>query len=203
MRMDPPPSLPVAKGHKYAATAAAAPPLDPPGVRSVFQGLHPVIPKLFSHVPTMPNSGTLVLPKMMPPAARTRSTTAESRSGIRSLNTTEPEVVRIPLVIWVSLMGIGSPCRVPSSSPRITAASAAFAVSIASSWVKSRNAFSCESSLSMRSKYSSVSSTGEICFVEINFKRSVAEAKVNPSSTMVSPFSTYGKYSEAFNPYSL
>ena len=34
MRSDPPPSLPVAAGHRQAATAAAAPPLDPPGVRS-------------------------------------------------------------------------------------------------------------------------------------------------------------------------
>ena len=51
----------------------------------------------------------------------------------------------------------------------------------------------------LRSKYSSVSSTGEICFVEINFKRSVAAAKANSLSTMVSPFSTYGKYPEALN----
>ncbi len=38
MRMDPPPSLPMAKGPMPAATAAPEPALDPPEVRSVFQG---------------------------------------------------------------------------------------------------------------------------------------------------------------------
>jgi hypothetical protein len=37
MRIEPPPSLPCAIGMRPAATAAAAPPLDPPGVSS---GLH-------------------------------------------------------------------------------------------------------------------------------------------------------------------
>ena len=39
MRIEPPPSLPWAAGARPAATAAAAPPLDPPGVRAVSQGL--------------------------------------------------------------------------------------------------------------------------------------------------------------------
>jgi len=39
MRIDPPPSLPVHAGNNPAATAAAEPPDDPPGVRSVFHGL--------------------------------------------------------------------------------------------------------------------------------------------------------------------
>ena len=38
-RIDPPPSLAVPNGIAPAATDAAVPPLDPPGVRSVFQGL--------------------------------------------------------------------------------------------------------------------------------------------------------------------
>ena len=84
MRRDPPPSLPVAMGHRPAATAAAAPPLDPPGVLSVFHGLRPSTPREFSQVPTMPNSGTLVLPGMTAPAFSTRSTTAAFRSGTRS-----------------------------------------------------------------------------------------------------------------------
>ena len=33
-RIDPPPSVPIAAGTKRAATLAAAPPLEPPGVRS-------------------------------------------------------------------------------------------------------------------------------------------------------------------------
>src|SRR6266404_4187154 len=39
MRIEPPPSLPCATGHSPAAVAAAAPPLDPPGVRDVSHGL--------------------------------------------------------------------------------------------------------------------------------------------------------------------
>src|SRR6266852_9203337 len=39
MRIEPPPSLPWASGARPAATAAAAPPLEPPGVRDVSHGL--------------------------------------------------------------------------------------------------------------------------------------------------------------------
>ena len=39
MRMDPPPSLPCAAGARRAATAAAAPPLEPPAERVRSQGV--------------------------------------------------------------------------------------------------------------------------------------------------------------------
>jgi hypothetical protein len=39
MRMDPPPSLPCAAGASPAATAAAAPPLDPPAERERSHGV--------------------------------------------------------------------------------------------------------------------------------------------------------------------
>ena len=39
MRIEPPPSLPWATGTRPAATAAADPPEEPPGVRSRFHGL--------------------------------------------------------------------------------------------------------------------------------------------------------------------
>ncbi len=39
MRMEPPPSLPWAMGRMPAATAAAAPPLEPPGVTPCRHGL--------------------------------------------------------------------------------------------------------------------------------------------------------------------
>ena len=44
MRIEPPPSVAVAMGASPAATAAAEPPLEPPGVNSRFQGLR-VVPK--------------------------------------------------------------------------------------------------------------------------------------------------------------
>ena len=40
--MEPPPSLPMAKGPIPVATAAPEPALEPPGVRAVFQGLRVV-----------------------------------------------------------------------------------------------------------------------------------------------------------------
>ncbi len=44
MRIEPPPSVPSARGPIPLATAAAAPPLEPPGVRVVSHGLR-VTPK--------------------------------------------------------------------------------------------------------------------------------------------------------------
>ena len=49
MRIEPAPSEAVAAAHSPAATAAALPPLEPPGVRSGFQGLR-----------VMPNAGPSV-----------------------------------------------------------------------------------------------------------------------------------------------
>ena len=39
IRIEPPPSLPCATGTMPAATAAAEPPLEPPGVRARFHGI--------------------------------------------------------------------------------------------------------------------------------------------------------------------
>ena len=108
MRIDPPPSLPVAIGHRYAATAAAAPPLEPPGVRS---SVPRVPPRLAQPVlaganhPLAPVRSSF--PRMIAPAPLTRSTTAASRSGTLSLNSSDPMVVLIPAVFDVSLIGMG------------------------------------------------------------------------------------------------
>ena len=61
--------------------AAAAPPLDPPAVIAGFHGL-PVIPvSRLSVTPSMPNSGVVVLPIRIAPAAFIRAQAAESSSG--------------------------------------------------------------------------------------------------------------------------
>ena len=72
IRTEPPPSLPVASVQSPAARAAAAPPLEPPAVRSVSQGLRQASPSLFSVLPDRPNSGVLVLPRIIAPADRTQ-----------------------------------------------------------------------------------------------------------------------------------
>src|SRR5438270_7360870 len=65
IRIDPPPSLPCEIGHSPEASAAAAPPEDPPGVRAVSHGLC-VGPNAFGSVHgPLPNSGVFVLPSMM------------------------------------------------------------------------------------------------------------------------------------------
>ncbi|EUA43006.1 6-aminohexanoate-cyclic-dimer hydrolase domain protein [Mycobacterium xenopi 3993] len=57
MRIDPPPSLACANGTRPLATAAAAPPLDPPGDRLVSHGLWVGPQAIGSVVGTLPSSG--------------------------------------------------------------------------------------------------------------------------------------------------
>ena len=65
-----------------ASTAAAEPPDEPPGMRSRFQGLT-VAPWTRSRaVAACPNSDVIVLPSMIPPARRVRSTMTASASGM-------------------------------------------------------------------------------------------------------------------------
>ncbi|MNS79122.1 hypothetical protein D3C72_1127630 [compost metagenome] len=74
--MEPPPSLPCATGTMRAATAAAAPPLDPPADRVGSQGLRVGPPlRTASVVPAMHSSGTVVRANGIRPAASKRSAT--------------------------------------------------------------------------------------------------------------------------------
>src|SRR5512139_37712 len=74
IRIDPPPSLPWARGTARAATAAAAPPLEPPGVRLGSHGLRHGPKASGSVVGVSPNSGVLVRPRITSPAALKRPT---------------------------------------------------------------------------------------------------------------------------------
>ena len=76
--MEPPPSLAPATGTMPAATAAAEPPEEPPGVRVGSQGLRAGPQACGSVTFLAPNSGVLVLPKMTSPASRQRRTTSAS-----------------------------------------------------------------------------------------------------------------------------
>jgi hypothetical protein len=69
--------LPCAIGTIAAATAAALPPDDPPGVRAVSHGLR-ATPNALSDVAQMHSSGTRVMPTTIAPAARSRRTTSWS-----------------------------------------------------------------------------------------------------------------------------
>ena len=92
MRIDPPPSLPVAMGSSPPATAAAVPPDDPPGVRAWPQGLR-VVPCSSVDVQLMPpNSLAAVCAARTAPDARNRVTDVWSCSATRSLKITDASV---------------------------------------------------------------------------------------------------------------
>ena len=81
MRIEPAPSAPRAAGTMPAATAAAEPPLDPPGVRSTSHGLR-VTPHVIDSVNGhRPSSGIVVLPTTTAPPARSRRTTSASSAA--------------------------------------------------------------------------------------------------------------------------
>ena len=69
IRMEPPPSPACASGTMPLATAAAEPPLEPPGVRVVSHGLCVGPWATDSVVVIKPSSGVLVFPTITKPAA--------------------------------------------------------------------------------------------------------------------------------------
>ncbi len=69
-RIEPPVSVPIAQGAVPAATAAALPPLEPPGTRSRSHGFCTGPKPEFSVDEPMANSSWLVLPSTSAPAAR-------------------------------------------------------------------------------------------------------------------------------------
>src|SRR5215475_12183466 len=109
LRSEPPPSLPSATGVTPAATDATAPPLEPPGVSAVFQGLR-VMPwtKLLVW-PRYPNSGVAVLPRTIAPAFRNRSTDGASARATLSFIVNEPYCAGRPATSIKSLTETGTP----------------------------------------------------------------------------------------------
>src|SRR6476646_11781040 len=72
IRMEPPPSLACATGRMRAATAAPAPPDEPPEECARFQGLRVGPCSRGSVVGINPNSGLELLPKIVTPASSKR-----------------------------------------------------------------------------------------------------------------------------------
>src|SRR6516164_733032 len=92
-RIEPPVSLPSAHGARRAATAAALPPDEPPGVRAVSHGLRAGPKALFSLDEPIANSSMFVLPTRIASAARRRSTTDASYGGTYLPRMRDPAVV--------------------------------------------------------------------------------------------------------------
>src|SRR5580700_3115130 len=91
MRTEPPPSVPSASGVIPAATDAAAPALDPPGVLARFQGWRVIPVNGLSPTGLQPNSLVVVLPMRMAPAALARSTAGASTPAMFLAIVREPD----------------------------------------------------------------------------------------------------------------
>ena len=162
MRTEPAPSVPTAIGPMPSATATAAPPEEPPGVRAGFHGLRvkPVRGELVS--PLQPNSGVAVLPRMTAPASRRRAATGESMShGWFSSTVKLPSSVGIPLARMRSLIDTGTPSSAPSADFASQRASLARAAASAPSASTRTKALYSGLKRSMRCRTSRQASTGE------------------------------------------
>src|SRR5690349_25084144 len=82
-RIDPPVSVPRASGAMKAATAAAEPPPEPPGIRSRSHGLRVGPYAECSVEEPIANSSMLVLPRIGRPASLSLRTTVASYGGIQ------------------------------------------------------------------------------------------------------------------------
>ena len=111
MRIEPALSVPVASVVVPAASAAAAPPEEAPGVTSRFQGLRVVPCSREVQVHGQTNSGQVVWAWMMAPAFTSRSTRGSVVSAIRFSKISEPTVWRLPLIAVSSLTARGRPSR--------------------------------------------------------------------------------------------
>ena len=116
-------------GTMPVARATAAPPLLPPHVFDMSQGLRVAPNTSLKVCEPAPSSGVLVLPTVMAPACRSRSTMRAVSSGTWPSKARLPNVVRMPAVTKRSLWATGRPCRGPTARPAARAASAASAAS--------------------------------------------------------------------------
>ena len=113
--------MPTASGACPAATAAAEPEEEPPGVCAGVAGLRvgPGCKKASSVV--------TVLPRISAPAAFSRATTKASSRGTRPASSAVPFSVGIRAVSMMSLSPTGTPCSGPIGRPVARCASSALA----------------------------------------------------------------------------
>ena len=159
MRIEPPPSTARATGTMAAATAAALPPEEPPGVWSRLQGLRATPNASLSVNGHRHSSGTLVLPTSSAPAARRRRTGSASVGGRLLAGGRRADAGRRPGQVDVVLdrhrhPGQRQPVQVVRGSRRALAS--ALTASVRSSW----NAPSRRSRAAIRSRCSSSTSVG-------------------------------------------
>ena len=105
MRIEPPPSVACAIGSARAATRAAAPPLEPPTLRSRSHGLRVGPCATGSVVALKANSGARVRAMTRSPAARTRWPKCVSATPVTPLaGPAATELGDLPLQVWGDLL---------------------------------------------------------------------------------------------------
>src|SRR5688500_3739180 len=119
-RIEPPVSEPIAPRHIRAASAAALPPEEPPGTRSVSHGFRVGPNALFSVELPIANSSRFVFPTMIAPASSSFRVTVASY-GERKFASIFDEHVVVPNVVQtLSFRAIGTPARGPFRFPSST-----------------------------------------------------------------------------------
>src|SRR3989338_10494700 len=111
--MDPPVSDPKAANAMSAATAAAEPPLDPPGTRSKSQGFRAVPKAEVSQDDPKANSSMLHWPRIVAPLFLNRSITVASYGATCPFNMLDPHVTSASSTQILSLTATGTPPNVP------------------------------------------------------------------------------------------
>src|SRR5882757_10323850 len=90
IRIEQPKSVPCANGTMPVATATADPPEEPAGLSAGFQGLRVAPNTALTVLAPVANSGVLVLPNTIAPAAFRRRTASASSVATLSANSGEP-----------------------------------------------------------------------------------------------------------------
>jgi len=116
--IEPPMSEPVASVAVPAASAAADPPLEPPGEYLVFHGLRVTPQSLDQVIGAQQNSGVVVLACTMAPASMMRWTKAVVCSATTSRRGSDPSVFRCPAISASSFTATGRPSSGRTGPPR-------------------------------------------------------------------------------------
>src|SRR5437667_2530074 len=183
--VEPPVWLPRASGTMPAATAAAEPLEEPPGVCAGLCGFRVLLGKAPA------NSVVTVLPRMIAPAPRSMDTTGASRDGVRPAWSGEPFSVGMSAVSMMSLRPTGIPCSGPRGRPPRRHSSAARACSSACSGSRNAHASIRPSTSPMRARHASTSCSDEITPSRISRAASVADSAYRLlRSTELSPPAT-------------
>ena len=160
-RIDPPVSVPTASGASNAATAAAEPPPDPPGMRSRSHGLW-VGPNAECSVEL--THGELVHVGLAEHHEAGVAQPADHGRVVRRHASPRASATRrssgCPSVAMTSLSASGTPASGPSCSPAPRRASSRRAVSRAPSASTCRNACTSPSTAAIRARCASVTSSG-------------------------------------------